>query len=374
MAEASLLSRCWPGCSLRPMVPASSSSVLRPSQLVVSSYLELPPLSLPLSPSPSEGDSDDAALSTSSSLSLSPSDCSLLPVADANTLPLPPSLSTCVWTYSIVFHATWRCPVLYFSTSPPLSRSAVLRHLRLPPDSVPPPGGECGVLDGSYGLVSMEDHPASGHPSYYLHPCQTRDVLSAMRSGCSSVQQSVYCELLSFLSVALPSAGYPYEPFFHKRLAAAIEMARKPLDDLPLAPAVPAANTAATAVDLCTPPPKKSWKKQQPNNDSRVVVIDLCSPSPSAGVDQDKVAPRPPQKGQGDASSASAASAAATAPSPKLPPETTDPDATVIYKNAEEDDDDAADSDVEFCSHQMQGLDFEEEALVESSPGSDSSF
>jgi hypothetical protein len=99
------------------------------------------------------------------------------------------------WVYSIVYSPTWQAPVLYFTAESStasdgpgdsgndndtlplfLSRRQVLQELHHP-DVVTTGNGD---EDDSWNFVSAEEHPMTGLPSFFLHPCQTADCLSTI--------------------------------------------------------------------------------------------------------------------------------------------------------------------------------------------------
>jgi Autophagocytosis associated protein, active-site domain len=95
-----------------------------------------------------------------------------------------------LWVYSIVYSPTWRAPVLYFTAEEtsslsdcqegddddddtagvagcgPLSRRQVLQELE--------------ATDEEWNFISSEEHPLTGLPSFFLHPCQTAECLSTI--------------------------------------------------------------------------------------------------------------------------------------------------------------------------------------------------
>ena len=117
------------------------------------------------------------------------------------------------WRYSISFSDTWRVPVLYFtvqdSSGTPCPRDQVLSML--PASS---------MQEDTWDFVSYDEHPITGIPSYFLHPCQTKDILSLMQNDGATL--SATC-LLSWLSLILPAVGHtlPSKVFrkLHQRLA-----------------------------------------------------------------------------------------------------------------------------------------------------------
>ena len=103
------------------------------------------------------------------------------------------------WSFSIVFHELWRVPTLYFQCchidGTPLLRQEVLKILfnisstltssgSLEHDSLTNKIDDPGALGGdaaeimmteeqTWEFVSQEEHPMTGMPCYFLHPCQT---------------------------------------------------------------------------------------------------------------------------------------------------------------------------------------------------------
>lgn len=96
-------------------------------------------------------------------LSLSPSISSTLNVAFSPTAGAPltlPDLSTCTF-----FHSSSR-PSLFSPASSP----SPARSLRLP-------------------FLSQADHPATGRPAWYVHPCETQGVVGEVLGASSSAGQ-----------------------------------------------------------------------------------------------------------------------------------------------------------------------------------------
>lgn len=105
------------------------------------------------------------------------------------------------WIYSIVYSPTWQAPVLYFTAESSatsaslsdgpggdssnddalplfLSRRQVLQELHHDDAAVTAQQGDCD--EDSWNFVSAEEHPMTGLPSFFLHPCQTADCLSTI--------------------------------------------------------------------------------------------------------------------------------------------------------------------------------------------------
>jgi hypothetical protein len=114
-----------------------------------------------------------------------------------------------VWNLSIVYSDTWRVPVLYFQVESrngsPLVRSHVLQLLN---------GGDEGIRDYGWDLVSQEEHPISARPSYFLHPCQTSQRLALVRgqdeddNNNNNNPPAVHQLLWTWMSMMFPVLGH----------------------------------------------------------------------------------------------------------------------------------------------------------------------
>ena len=118
---------------------------------------------------------------------------------------LPSEHSTMEWHFSVVFSDTWHVPILYFAVQhrdgSPCTRSVVLDALHRE--------------DESYEFISYDEHPLSGIPSLYLHPCRTSERLNMILMGTSTSWTTTppYHILLSWLSIVLPAVGFCIPPF-----------------------------------------------------------------------------------------------------------------------------------------------------------------
>ena len=123
-----------------------------------------------------------------------------------------------LWSFSIVYSPVWSIPVLYFqvqnSDGSILSRNEVLTIII---------GQSFG--DGhedSWNFISQEEHPVTGFPTYFLHPCQTSVRLS-MLLGIESakVAESIRHPgiiLISWLCMVLPATGFRIDPHFYSSI------------------------------------------------------------------------------------------------------------------------------------------------------------
>lgn len=115
------------------------------------------------------------------------------------------------WHFSIVYSDTWRVPILYFtvddSNGNPCSRSQALAHLKQL--------SATNHVKDSWDFLSIEEHPVSQVPSFFLHPCQTSERMQTLISTVSCHEDLVDNRnkpnllLLSWMSMILPSVGYP---------------------------------------------------------------------------------------------------------------------------------------------------------------------
>ena len=110
------------------------------------------------------------------------------------------------WRLSIVYSDTWRVPVLYFnvtkSNGSPYTRTDLIRYLMAKNQNLK------NEVEDSWEFVSHEEHPISGSPSLFLHPCQSHKRLQAM--GANSLNHSN--RLWSWMSMVFPSLGFSISP------------------------------------------------------------------------------------------------------------------------------------------------------------------
>ena len=115
------------------------------------------------------------------------------------------------WNFSIVFHAIWRVPTLYFSVHDidgiPTTRDAVISILL---DNTT---NESIISEEqTWDFVSQEEHPVTGKPSFFLHPCQTATKMEFILN-----QPKHHSPLLSWMSMILPSVGCRISPIIFQQ-------------------------------------------------------------------------------------------------------------------------------------------------------------
>jgi hypothetical protein len=120
------------------------------------------------------------------------------------------------WTFSVVFHETWRVPTLYFQVhdidGTPINREEVVSILL---NSIRETTGandanDCMTEEQTWDFVSQEEHPMTGKPSFFLHPCQTATKMELLLH-----QPNHLCPLLSWMSMILPSVGCTISPIIY---------------------------------------------------------------------------------------------------------------------------------------------------------------
>ena len=139
------------------------------------------------------------------------------------------------WFFSVVYSDTWQVPILYFTVQgwstddnkngSPCTRSEVLDLL------LNNYSNENTIYDGfdTWDFISQEEHPITGIPCFFLHPCQTEHRLKVMiESTLASSSSPNYDEnttvtatddgsclltngsiLWSWMSMILPSVNCP---------------------------------------------------------------------------------------------------------------------------------------------------------------------
>jgi hypothetical protein len=117
-----------------------------------------------------------------------------------------------LWNFSVVYSDTFQVPVLYFhvqhSNGEPCSRSQVLTWLKKPD------------IEDSWEFLSQEEHPCTRLPSFFLHPCQTPELLRVMMMTTTTTPDQGgdgggSHALWAWLSLILGAVGYPIPADFY---------------------------------------------------------------------------------------------------------------------------------------------------------------
>lgn len=90
-------------------------------------------------------------------------------------------------TQTIAYAKTWQVPVLHFHANTssgepvPLEMLKSLNIVHRSGGTLPEKDGKEREMGGGLeGAISVGDHPRSGLPCFYLHPCQTSDALGVL--------------------------------------------------------------------------------------------------------------------------------------------------------------------------------------------------
>jgi ubiquitin-like-conjugating enzyme ATG10 len=166
-------------------------------------YLTHPPVTREISQTLDDDDDDDAfQLEEHEQYSL---------LDDTDTAIMSPQQLLSVWNFSIVYSETWMVPVLYFSVTRndngmPFWRNEILEML-----------DNTDNVEDTWHFVSYQEHPITGEPSCFLHPCQTAQRLEMLHEQQQQQQQQQHGGadsfvgspiILSWLTMMLPAVGY----------------------------------------------------------------------------------------------------------------------------------------------------------------------
>ena len=103
---------------------------------------------------------------------------------DPEALFVPPAAANLdrVVRYDVVYSPSYQVPVLYLtfveattSKSIPLPSAAEIYEM-LVPQGFKAPMRDIGVM----GALSMAEHPITGMPAYFVHPCRTQEALAPL--------------------------------------------------------------------------------------------------------------------------------------------------------------------------------------------------
>jgi Autophagocytosis associated protein, active-site domain len=126
------------------------------------------------------------------------------------------SLNKIEWRFSIAYSYIWHVPVLYFNVQLPngtaCSRLEVLQMLHCfccDPD----------VMSDTWEFVSSDEHPVTGFPSFFLHPCQSSHRLVVMNASTTCPTMRLW----SWMSMILPTVGVLISPKVYTVIQAQID-------------------------------------------------------------------------------------------------------------------------------------------------------
>lgn len=134
----------------------------------------------------------------------------------------------------VAWHPIYRCPALYLNahratwTAGREGLCATLQGDPLPlteavlRDAL----GATTGLDALFGqgLLSQEQHPATGEPFYLVHPCKTQERMAALRSRAGGPGRPAAGYVLEWMVLSLPAVGVRRvaRPHLYQQLRAAI--------------------------------------------------------------------------------------------------------------------------------------------------------
>jgi Autophagocytosis associated protein, active-site domain len=127
-----------------------------------------------------------------------------------------------LWSFSIAYSSTYRVPVLYFQVNSlngdPCGRHHVLEMLR----------GTVEIPKETWEFVSQEEHPCSGLPSFFLHPCQSSQRLRLMAianslagaEGNHATRDALANDtiLWAWMSMILPFVGHAIPALYYVKI------------------------------------------------------------------------------------------------------------------------------------------------------------
>lgn len=111
------------------------------------------------------------------------------------------------WHFTVVYSHIWGMPILYFdvysSQGQALSRNEVLNLL----------AGRNNINQSDqWNFLSQEEHPLTGNPSFFLHPCETANRLNVILDGIEAQEierKNVSGDIiLTWLTLILQAVGF----------------------------------------------------------------------------------------------------------------------------------------------------------------------
>jgi len=128
-------------------------------------------------------------------------------VASTPTLKNATKTTTTEWYFSIVYSDVWRVPILYFTvqsvekSGSPCQRSEIISSLMQ--------FSHYNCVEDTWEFFSYEEHPITGVPSFFLHPCRTSERMQTiMKEPQTNGDGGKDCLLLSWMSMILPCVGF----------------------------------------------------------------------------------------------------------------------------------------------------------------------
>jgi hypothetical protein len=138
------------------------------------------------------------------------------------------SVDSVQWKFSVVYSDTYRVPVLYFHVQnqdgSPCSRTQVVQWLS-PNASIEGENSSKAsssvTTELSWEFVSQEQHPSTGFPSYFLHPCRTSERMKLLQEvvaplDSSNDEESSSSSSINFMwawmSMILPAVNHTIPP------------------------------------------------------------------------------------------------------------------------------------------------------------------
>lgn len=141
------------------------------------------------------------------------------------------------WMFSIVYSHVWSVPVLYFQLQYAdgvlLTRKQVMHILNKyngnTENVVQDNDGDNndiavdGEADG-WNFVSQEEHPITGVPTFFFHPCQTSNRMNLVYKNYGNVVNINPGQwILTWISMILPAAGFRLSPKIFQELHTILE-------------------------------------------------------------------------------------------------------------------------------------------------------
>lgn len=128
------------------------------------------------------------------------------------------SLQQLQWTFSIVYSHVWSVPVLYMMVQrldgTPLPRSQILPLLEPSSSS-----------SSKEEFLSCDEHPMTGIPSFFLHPCRTAEKLSVLEC------RSETTRLWSWMAMVLSTVRQPIAPKLYVQVVERLSKNTKVADE-----------------------------------------------------------------------------------------------------------------------------------------------